>query len=278
MSRLRSHRPSSDQERPCLPHCLPGLSGVSSPFSSQSCRPLPAAIPLHCIGPRTATPLSRRAPRPILPSIRPAAAPLHFPNLATHADFSPPPLMSLDLASLLPPTSRLLCHASPQRTRHPSKNRARAPLRSSAPRRLLSCTARLTLVLPVLRAPRLALLVAVAFRLARHQPEPHVPNTHATNTIRSGNTGIKLLPTCCRRPTRARTNAPAQVASAPKIGPPLRPRTPRTRQVISAKIAPQLCSCCCISPPPCRENAHCAMWPPPADRVPSGMGTFSVFQ
>lgn len=106
----------------------------------------------------------------------------------------------------------------------------------------------------------------------------HVPNTHATNTIRSCNAGIRLLPMCCRRPTRARTNAPAQVASAPKIGPPLRPRTPRTPQVISAKTARQLCSCRCISPPPCRENAHCAMWPPPADRVPSGMGTFSVFQ
>ena len=77
----------------------------------------------------------------------------------------------------------------PQRTRHPSKNRARAPLRSSAPRRLLSCTARLTLVLPVLRAPRLALLVAVAFRLARHQPypthTPRIPSAAATQELSS---------------------------------------------------------------------------------------------
>ena len=167
------------------PGCLacPARSHLNPAVLSLQQSPSIASAPvlqLHCPAELT---------RPILPSIRPAAAPLHFPNLATHADFSPPPLMSLDLASLLPPTSRLLCHASPQRTRHPSKNRARAPLRSSAPRRLLSCTARLTLVLPVLRAPRLALLVAVAFRLARHQPypthTPRIPSAAATQELSS---------------------------------------------------------------------------------------------
>ena len=104
------------------PGCLvcPARSHLNPAVLSLQQSPSIASAPvlqLHCPAELT---------RPILPSIRPAAAPLHFPNLATHADFSPPPLMSLDLALLLPPTSRLLCHASPQRTRPWSKNRARA--------------------------------------------------------------------------------------------------------------------------------------------------------